>query len=285
MAMECAKAAVHPSLTAFARLLSSPVEGSGGKELMVVAAHPDDETAGLGSQLQALRHVTVAHVTDGAPRDLADARTNGFDGWQAYADARRRELQTGMAMAGIGPQSLVAIGVPDQQAAYSMASLARRLARLFAAREIRFVCTHPFEGGHPDHDATAFAVDAACRLMRREGRIAPQIIEFACYHAGPDGPVFQNFAAESAAPSLEILLDKKTLAAKRRMLACHATQRRTLAPFTATAERFRAAPDYDFRKLPNGGRLLYETLPVGFRGSDWPGLIDHALGELGLEAA
>ncbi|EHK52481.1 PIG-L deacetylase family protein, partial [Allomesorhizobium alhagi] len=202
--MERAKAAVHPSLAAFARLLSSPIEGSGGKELLVVAAHPDDETAGLGSQFQALRHVTVAHVTDGAP----------------------------------------------------MASLARRLAWLFAARQIRFVCTHPFEGGHPDHDATAFAVDAACRLMRREGRIAPQIIEFACYHAGPDDPVFQNFAAEPAAPSLEILLDEKALAAKRRMLARHATQRRTLAPFMASVERFRAAPDYDFRKPPNGGRPL-----------------------------
>jgi hypothetical protein len=36
MAMECAKAAVHPSLAAFARLLSSPVEGSGGKETLPV---------------------------------------------------------------------------------------------------------------------------------------------------------------------------------------------------------------------------------------------------------
>lgn len=281
--MERARAVVHPSLIAFARLLSSPDEGSGGKELLVAAAHPDDETVGLGGQLRRLPRATIAHVTDGAPRDLADARANGFDDWQAYADARRRELEAAMAEAGIGPRSLVAIGIPDQQAAHSMASLARRLAWLIAAREIRFVCTHPFEGGHPDHDATAFAVDAACRQMRREGRIAPQIIEFACYHAGPDGPVFQNFAAEPAAPILEILLDEGALAAKRRMLACHATQRPTLAPFTAGVERFRASPEYEFRKLPNGGRLFYETLPVGFRGSDWQGLIDRAIGELGLE--
>lgn len=283
--MERARATVHPSLAAFARLLFSSVEGSGGKELLVVAAHPDDETVGLGGQLRRLPRATIVHVTDGAPRDLADARANGFDNWQAYAEARRHELKAAMAEAGISPRSLVAIGIPDQQATYSMASLARRLAWLFAAREIRLVCTHPFEGGHPDHDATAFAVDAACRLMRREGRIAPQIIEFACYHAGPDEPVFQNFAAKPAAPSLEILFDDETLAVKRRMLACHVTQRRTLAPFTAIVERFRAAPDYDFGKLPNGGRLLYETLPVGFRGKDWPGLIYRAVRELGLDEA
>jgi LmbE family N-acetylglucosaminyl deacetylase len=224
-------------------------------------------------------------VTDGAPRDLADARANRFHDWQAYAEARRRELEAAMAEAGIDPASLVAMDIPDQQAARSMASLARRLAWLFASGEARFVCTHPYEGGHPDHDATAFAVHAACRLMRREGRIAPRIIEFACYHSGPGGPVFQDFAPEPPAVSLEMPLDAKTLAIKRRMLACHVTQRRTLASFTATVERFRQAPEYDFRKLPNGGRLYYETLAFNFRGSDWPGLVDQALVELGLEAA
>src|SRR5918994_1793205 len=123
--MERARAAVHPSLTAFARLLSSATENSGGKELLVVAAHPDDETVGLGGQLRRLRRATIAHVTDGAPRDLADARANGFDDWQSYADARRRELRAGMALAGINTCSLVALGFPDQQAVYSMASLAR----------------------------------------------------------------------------------------------------------------------------------------------------------------
>jgi hypothetical protein len=97
--------------------------------------------------------------------------------------------------------------------------------------------------------------------------------------------VLQDFAAEPASASLEIQLDDETLATKGRMLACHATQRRTLAPFTATVERFRQAPEYDFRNLPNGRRLYYETLPFEFRGNDWPGLVDQALLELGLEAA
>jgi LmbE family N-acetylglucosaminyl deacetylase len=285
--MEHASAVVHGALADFANLISSDSgNGRSGDELMVVAAHSDDEAIGLGGQLWRLRNAAIVHVTDGAPRDLRDARTSGFGGWREYADARRRELEAAMAGAGIDPRSLVAIGLPDQEAAYAMAPLARSLAKLFAERQPRFVCTHPFEGGHPDHDATAFAVDAACRLMRREERMAPAVIEFACYNAGPDGaPVCQNFAAEPPAPTLEIPLDEQALEAKRRMLACHVTQRRTLAPFTAGVERFRAAPDYDLRKPPNGGRLYYETLPLNFDGRDWPRLVDHAIRELGLEEA
>jgi LmbE family N-acetylglucosaminyl deacetylase len=281
--MEHASPAVQGALTDFASLISAADGDDRSSELIVVAAHPDDETVGLGGHLLRLPQTTIVHVTDGAPRDLADARANGFDNWQAYADARRRELEAAMAIAGIAGGSLIALDFPDQQAAYSMASLARRLTWLFEAEEARFVCTHPFEGGHPDHDATAFAVYAACRLMQRDGRIAPHIIEFACYHAGPDGPVFQNFATQPSAISMEAPLDPQALAAKRCMLACHATQRRTLAPFTASVERFRTAPAYDFRKLPNGGHLLCETLPVGFRGSEWRALVEHALFELGLE--
>lgn len=281
--MEHASPTVQGALADFARLISAADRDNRSSELIVVVAHPDDETVAIGGQLQRLPRTTIVHVTDGAPRDLADARANGFDNWQAYADARRLELEAAMAIAGVAGGSLIALDFPDQQAAHSMASLARRLAWLFEAEEARFVCTHPFEGGHPDHDATAFAVDAARRLMQRDGRIAPHIIEFACYHAGPDGPVFQNFAAEPSAVSMEAPLDPQALAMKRRMLACHATQRRILAPFTATVERFRAPPAYDFRKLPNGGRLLYETLPVGFRGSEWATLVDNALTELELE--
>ena len=35
------------------------------------------------------------------------------------------------------------------------------------------VLTHAYEGGHSDHDATAFAVHLAAGVMRREGGKAP----------------------------------------------------------------------------------------------------------------
>ena len=56
---------------------------------MIVAAHPDDETLGIGSLLCLLDEALLVHVTDGAPRDGADARVHGFATCAEYADAAR----------------------------------------------------------------------------------------------------------------------------------------------------------------------------------------------------
>lgn len=272
------------ALTRFAALLDSVgEERPGGDGVMVVVAHPDDETIGIGGQLRRLRQATIVHVTGGAPRNMDDARAHGFTTWQAYAAARRRELEAAMAEAGIPASALIALNVPDQEAARRMPELARKVADLFQRHQTRFVCTHPYEGGHPDHDATAFAVEAACRAMRRDGLEPPAVIEMPFYHAGPDGPVFQDFPAEPDLPRHEVELNEHDLAMKRRMAAHHVTQQAILAPFTARVERFRAAPHYAFGSLPNGGRLYYESLPFGFHGEDWLALAGRAMEELGWE--
>jgi LmbE family N-acetylglucosaminyl deacetylase len=261
-----------------AAMLAGDAAGEG--KVVVVVAHPDDETVGMGSVLHRLPELQIIHVTDGAPRDMADARAYGFSTCDDYSRARRAELKEALAEGGASHATLVELGIPDKEAARHLPRLATDLAGLVAGA--RFVVTHCYEGGHPDHDACAFAVHAACRLLRQRGDLCQEIIEVPLYNAGEQAPLFQAFPPGSGPAAIEIPLEEEILDRKRRMLACFTTQRKVLASFTSPVERFRKAPDYDFLKLPNAGRLYYETLPLGLTGTEWLVLASGAYDELGL---
>jgi len=268
------------ALTAFAASLrDSPAAGA---DLMLVIAHPDDETIGLGGQLASLPLMPIVCLTDGSPADLRDALAHGFSNAADYAETRRRELMAALYVAGYPASGLLGLDIPDQQAARRLAPLARRLADLIARHRPRFVLTHAYEGGHPDHDAAAFASAAALRLLREAGESVPVLVEMPFYHAGEQGPVYQDFSAGQPRPELILPLPRDAAAMKAGMLACHASQAETLAAFTADAERFRLAPDHDFGALPNGGRLQYEQWQLGLTGAGWLELASEALRELGL---
>lgn len=264
------------------RLAAGDAGTIAAEAVAVVVAHPDDESIALGAQLPRLKGVTLVHVTDGAPRDGIDARSHGFQTPEAYAAARRRELEAAMAVADIPPSALVSLGIPDQEASLRLAETARRLACLFSDRAIRIILTHAFEGGHPDHDATAFAVHAAAGF----GRGAPAIVEMPFYSLGPhEGWATQRFLPVPGVAETELRIEGEALHLKRRMLEAHLTQQRVLATFSPEVERFRPAPRYDFTVPPNGGRLLYERYSWGMTGTGWQGLARTALAELGMGAA
>ncbi len=274
------------------------------ERVVIVVAHPDDETLGLGALLSRLVDVTLVHVTDGAPRGGEDARRHGFEHPEDYATARRRELLAATGLAGVPADRLTCLGVPDQGVASCLADTARRLVPLI--RDTEIVVTHAAEGGHPDHDATAFAVHAATKIMapavtstfRQQnsprpdlchddgGRGAdptgvPVVVEFPLYRLGPDGGwLRQSFADGRGAAVLRLSPAERDL--KRRMIAAHWTQRETLEGFGTADEPFRAAPLHDFTEWPNGGALLYERYGWGLTGARWRELVVAAQVELGL---
>ncbi|MBW3623946.1 MAG: PIG-L family deacetylase [Armatimonadetes bacterium] len=247
---------------------------------VVVAAHPDDEVVGAGARLPRLQDALFVHVTDGSPHDLSDARSHGFETREAYARARRCELEAALALAGIAPDQALELGCVDQEAALRMADLSRCLADLFHDLQPDAVLTHPYEGGHPDHDATAFAVHAACRLLEREGGTPPALLEMTSYHNGPAGIVTYEFLPYDGCDPVTLPLSDGERAFKRRLFDCYATQRETLGYFPIGIERFRIAPRYDFAQYPAWSPLFYEGFNWGMTGERFCGLAGDAMDAL-----
>ena len=234
------------------------------RPVAVVVAHPDDETVGAGATLSLFRHLRLVHVTDGAPRNQHDAHVAGLAGWEDYAVARDRELAAALRVGGVRPRDMVRMGIPDQSAAFHLVSLAAWL------REILFgfaaVVTHAYEGGHPDHDAVAFAVQAA----------GVPTIEMAGYHATAHGSIeVGRFLSD--ADATVIPLSERERVTRDTMLACFITQRRTLTPFFGlTEECFRAAPRYDFTQPPSA-HVYYDGFDWGMTSARWCTLAAQAL--------
>jgi len=253
--------------------------------VMIVAAHPDDEVIGAGAQLPRLKELTIVHTTDGAPRDRRDANAAGYGSWETYASARRGELAAALRLAGVPVAAARTLGFADQGASFHLVELTETLAAIVEERRPEVVITHPYEGGHPDHDATALAVHAACALRARRGRRAPALVEMTSYYAGEFGLVTASFLPRPQIEVTTLMLDAQARARKRELVACFATQRRVLAQFPLEVERFRPAPCYDFGQPPHAGRLYYENFDRGVDGARWRRLARAALARLGLEGA
>lgn len=238
-----------------------PVDAS---QILVVVAHPDDETLMLGAQLPRLAGVRILHVTDGAPRDGLDAIRHGFDCADSYGQARRRELEAAMTLAGVPHSALSQLLVPDQEASSSMGWIALHLRdRLDGTR---LVFTHAYEGGHPDHDATALAVHMAAELILGLGGEPPTIVDAPLYREGPDGWEFRSFAREAEGRIWRFALTPAQIALKQALVAAFVSQHATLHNIPLDIELFRLAPKPDFARLPNRGRLLYERYGWGMTG-------------------
>jgi len=218
--------------------------------------------------LEQCRYFRRRRDTTCAARDDRYAREARFPDRAAYAAARRCEASAALAIAGVPSERIIGLGFTDQEASLHLRDIAGRLAALVAATRPAVIVTHAYEGGHRDHDATCFAVHAACGVIGRSGSVPPTLVEMTAYF-GQDGErVTGSFLPSGEAPVI-VRLDEADRARRRHMLLCHTSQRDLSSIFPLDLECFRPAPDYDFRQPPHPGRLFYEYHDPGMDGARW----------------
>lgn len=241
--------------------------GSKPVGVIVVAAHPDDEVVGAAIWLHRHRdsEVHIVHITDGSPRDMQEARAFGFSTREEYAKVRRDELKEALTLVGIPEERCISLAFPDKEAYLHLPALIDQIGRLVDSLNPRLVFSPAYEGGHPDHDAAAFAV-ARVRNWR------PWFVhrEYPLYHAGADGGMVTGTFIEQGLSGEEVVaLTQAERTLKRKMMDCFRTQQEILSCFGLNYEHYRDAPPYDFTKPPHSGPLLYELWGWGISGGQW----------------
>jgi N-acetylglucosamine malate deacetylase 2 len=243
----------------------------------VIVAHPDDEAIGAGVLLAEIPDAVVVHVTDGAPRSSAVVRRRGFKTRDAYAEARRAEVVNALKLVGITEDRIRCLGFVDGEATLRLVELCHDVIDLLLELEPEVVLTHPYEGGHTDHDATAFAVHLACGILRREGVEAPIVLELTSYHQRNGKRIRSSFLPRKGVPERALDLTPDAQLLKARMFEAFVSQRDCLRDFPLATERFRVAPRYDFTQPPHEGTLDYERFCATICGDEWRARASRAL--------
>jgi len=188
---------------------------------------------------------------------------------ESYARARRREVVNALAHIGITPERCRGLGYVDGEASLQLTELVFDVADLIDEMRPEILITHPYEGGHSDHDATAFAVHLACGVLRRDNVPTPLVLELTSYHNFSGQRRVFSFLPFLGTDSRTIELNESEKVLKRRMYDEFASQKLCLEGFPISIERFRPAPRYQFTAAPHEGQLDYERYCTVISGAQW----------------
>jgi N-acetylglucosamine malate deacetylase 2 len=258
-------------------IVAQSAAGGSPRRVVVIVAHPDDEAIGAGALLRGIPHASIVHVTDGAPSDVDYARRKGFLSREAYAEARRREVATALAVIGIPGARIRGLGFVDGEAAFRLVDVCYAVMEMIEELKPEVVLTHPYEGGHSDHDSTAFAVHLAAGILQNEGSVAPVVLELTSYHNYNGARRHLDFLPFRDSIVTTMRLSPDACDAKRRMFDAFTSQQNLLQTLPINVERFRPAPRYSFTVPPHEGQLDYERLHKKVTGAEWRAQAERAL--------
>jgi LmbE family N-acetylglucosaminyl deacetylase len=178
--------------------------------IVVVGAHPDDETLGFGA--------TAAQL---AASGVAVQIVSASDGGAAFPNAsllqryslekvRRRELCDAAGVLGLPPP--ISLGLPDGDIASHEQRLTDLLIEILATRPAGTWCAATWRGdGHPDHEAVGRAAAVAAGLT---GAVLVEYPVWMWHWARP-GDAVVPWERAQVAPAHPSALERKVLASKR----------------------------------------------------------------------
>jgi N-acetylglucosamine malate deacetylase 2 len=257
--------------------------GDTSPRVLFLAAHPDDETLGASVALGRLSDRTVIFLTDGAPRDPQFRSPHVSGSREMYALVRAEEAASALALVGVPSERIMFLNAADQESIYEVERLTHDFMRVLEQVNPDVIVTHPYEGGHPDHDTAALVTSLAVAKLEREGRRCPDVLEFTSYHAvdgrRASGEFLRSNRDNLSPTQFCMKFSAEERARKARMLGCYVSQWHVLSEFPLEPECLRVAPQYDFAQPPHSGPLWYECLGWPVTGEKWREIASASLNQ------
>ena len=222
--------------------------------LLILVAHPDDETIACSGLIQRASASLVVFAVDGAPPHYGFEKR--FGSLRNYSDARF--LEASRALKCIPRCSFRRLTrkdgtwFVDQHLFLELPEAFTSLAQITREFSPDLFVSHAFEGGHIDHDA--------CHILttRLAQEFSLRTLEFPLYWKSKHGhDVLQQFR-ESGEGEIVFQLSQQELLVKRRMLAEYRTQHVLTSVFHRETERFRALIRAD-RTEPSWSEYPFEN--------------------------
>jgi LmbE family N-acetylglucosaminyl deacetylase len=211
-------------------------------EIIVVAAHPDDETLGFGASLATLAErgvpVQVVAASDGG------ASHDGLTPLHRIQLERERRVELQQATTILGVPAPIFLGLPDGELRDHEQRIEDLLTEILALGTGRTWIAATWRGdGHPDHEAVGHAAAAAAE---RSGAVLVEYPIWMWHWATPaDSSV--PWDRLRAVPAATRAVDRKAAAAQ-----CYRTQVESLTP-----ESSPLLPPFVLRRLLEVGEVVF----------------------------
>jgi LmbE family N-acetylglucosaminyl deacetylase len=244
----------------------------------VIVAHPDDETIGMGGRISMLESLTLIHATNGAPNEPGRLQKKGFSDVKSYSSTRFLEVDQALHTIGASPVARIRYDYPDGELVLKLMEMIEHLQ--LQLRDVSVVITHAYEGGHPDHDACAFATQYAIQRLAKLGFAPPKRLEFTSYFSLNGRMRVGEFWPDGQNPGSFVRLTRDQRRRKFEALKAFKTQEWVAKIFGVRREMYREAPNYDFRRPPPPQNWLYDAHGWPISGQIWLRHAECALNQL-----
>lgn len=197
----------------------------GKTDVLVFAAHPDDDILGLGTTLY--RHsltndnIKVIFVTNGSGLGGESWHINGRSS-KLKADIRYREAVSALSLINIPSENIYCLGFPDAGTQRYIKDISDDVFKIVQKLNPRRIYVHCIEGGHRDHDLTSYVVKSVCKQLGHS-----QLYEWTEYNPiQPLGTHNVQFLPSESKRLEEngIIISETERLLKKRMLALHQSQ-------------------------------------------------------------